>query len=92
MEKSTNQDTRESGFWQGLKLAWEMGYTIALPLVFLALLGRFLDKKFATSPWLLLTGILISIIISTLSIYFKTIKIIADIDQKSKKQQTKKEN
>ena len=66
----------EKSTWNALALAWELGYTIAVPIVVLALAGRLLDRKFGTSPWLLLAGILVSIVISTVSVYLKTIKII----------------
>jgi LPXTG-motif cell wall-anchored protein len=59
-----------------LGLAWELGYTIAVPLVALALGGRWLDKKLETSPWLLLAGILLSIAISSWLVYKKTLDII----------------
>jgi F0F1-type ATP synthase assembly protein I len=62
--------------FSALGLAWELGYTIAVPLVALALGGRFLDKKLSTSPWLLLTGILISIAVSSWLVYKKTLDIM----------------
>ena len=62
--------------FSALGLAWELGYTIAVPLVALALLGRFLDKKLGTSPWLLLFGILLSIAASSWLVYKKTLDII----------------
>lgn len=46
-------------------LAWEMGYTIAIPLVAFALLGRFADKYFDSSPLFLLIGMLLAIAAST---------------------------
>ena len=57
-------------------LAWELGYTIALPLVLFALVGRFLDKTLGTSPFLLLAGILISIGVTSWLVYKKTREII----------------
>ncbi|MFA6285353.1 MAG: AtpZ/AtpI family protein [Parcubacteria group bacterium] len=62
--------------FSALGLAWELGYTIAVPLVALALLGRFLDKKLGTAPWLLLFGILISIAVSSWAVYKKTLDIM----------------
>ncbi|MBI2098795.1 AtpZ/AtpI family protein [Candidatus Uhrbacteria bacterium] len=62
--------------WSALALAWQLGYTIAVPIVVLGLLGRILDKRFGTSPLFLLLGILISIIISSIGIYKKTKKIL----------------
>ncbi|MEK7166826.1 MAG: AtpZ/AtpI family protein [Patescibacteria group bacterium] len=70
-----NKENKEN-FWLMLSLAWELGYLIALPLIIFALVGRFLDKFFHTSPWLFLFGILLAIIISTRIVYKKTIQLI----------------
>lgn len=75
-EKDTSKEEQESPF-RPLALAWELGYTIAVPLVALALGGRFLDKSFDTSPIFLLIGIFVSIFISTFLVYWKTKKILS---------------
>jgi F0F1-type ATP synthase assembly protein I len=62
--------------FSALSLAWQLGYTISVPIVVLALLGRWADKKLGTSPWLLLGGILLSILLSSWAIYKKTLDII----------------
>lgn len=67
---------KESSVWYALSLAWQLGYTIAVPIVVLALVGRLLDRKFGSSPWLLLAGILLSLIVSSWLIYLKVIKIL----------------
>ncbi len=63
--------------FRALGLAWELGYTIAIPLVILALVGRLLDKTLNSSPWFLLAGVLLSIVASTWLVYRKT-KLIVD--------------
>jgi len=68
--------TKNKDSFSALGLAWQLGYTIAVPLVALALLGRFLDKKLGTSPFLLLAGILVSIGVTTWLVYKKTLDII----------------
>ena len=62
--------------FSALGLAWNLGYTIAVPVVVLALAGRYLDKKLGTAPWLLLAGILVSIVVSSWAVYKKTLDII----------------
>ncbi|MEW6407971.1 MAG: AtpZ/AtpI family protein [Patescibacteria group bacterium] len=74
-----------------LKLAWELGYTIAIPIVLSALLGRFLDKKFDTSPWFLLLGIFLSIFISSFGVYKKTVAILKDLEKSQENKKTKKQ-
>ncbi len=76
MEDKKKKNNSEDQAWSAMSLAWEMGYSIAIPLVLSALVGRFLDKKFGTSPWLLLVGILLAIISSTYIIYKKTTDIM----------------
>lgn len=66
----------DGGTWSALSLAWELGYTIAIPIVVFALGGRLLDRKLGTSPWLLLVGIGISLVVSSWLVYFKTVRII----------------
>lgn len=72
----TDNQKESNQTWNALSLAWELGYTIAVPIVIFALLGRFLDKWLGTSPWLLLVGIFASLIASSVGVYFKAIKII----------------
>lgn len=76
--------------FSAIKLAWELGYTIAIPLVVLALFGRFLDKKFDTSPWLLFLGILISIFISSFGVYRKTTGILRNLENPQNKSKNQK--
>lgn len=47
-------------------LIGQIGFATALPLVIFGLLGRYLDDKWGTSPYLFLLGILIA----TVQIYF----------------------
>jgi len=72
----SNKNGGKNSTWSALSLAWELGYTIAVPLVVLALGGRLLDRKFDTSPWLLLVGIFLSLIVSSWLVYLKMVKII----------------
>ncbi len=81
--------------WRVVDLAWRMGYTIALPIVLLALGGRLLDKRLGTSPIFLLIGILASLAISTIGIYRIAAPIIDDLgkpDTSDSKSQTSKDN
>jgi F0F1-type ATP synthase assembly protein I len=74
--KIMSQDPQKSSFWQALGIAWELGYVIAIPIVVFALGGRLLDKHFNTSPWLLLAGILISIVLSSIGLVWKFKKLM----------------
>lgn len=85
--KNVDKIKEKNNVWSALSLAWQLGYTIAIPLVVLALVGRFLDKRFGTSPWLLLVGVLSSLIVSTIAIYYKTVKILEETERESEKTQ-----
>lgn len=50
----------------------QIGFSTALPLVVFGILGRYLDKKYETSPYLLLLGILIA----TAIVFFIARKIV----------------
>lgn len=54
-----------------LNLAWELGYVIALPLVGLALLGRWLDRRWESSPLMLLVGVVVAFIITSIWLFIK---------------------
>jgi ATP synthase protein I len=79
MSEKTIDPRSSKPMWQALGLAWELGYTIAIPLVIFALAGRLADKWLGTAPWLLIVGIILSIYISTLLVYRKTKNIISAI-------------
>lgn len=66
----------KNGSWSALGFAWQLGYSITVPIVIFAFIGRFLDKKMGTSPWLLLGGILMSIIVSSYVVYKKTVEVM----------------
>lgn len=52
--------------WQLVSLATEMGFIIALPLVALALGGKWLDNRMHNStPWFTLLGVVLAITSTT---------------------------
>ncbi len=57
-------------------LAWELGFQIAIPLVIFALAGRYADKYFGTTPWLLVAGVVLAAFTSTTIVYRKISKIL----------------
>lgn len=64
------------GDFSAWQLAWELGYTIAIPIVVFALAGRWADKQLETSPWLLLAGVVVSVLISSSLVYRKVKNIL----------------
>ncbi|MEK9181256.1 MAG: AtpZ/AtpI family protein [Patescibacteria group bacterium] len=51
--------------WKAVSLALEMGFIIALPIVALGLLGKYLDVKFQTRALFKIIGLLSAIALST---------------------------
>jgi len=91
MDNSTPNTENKSSFWQALGLAWELGYTIAIPLVVFALAGRLADKAWGTSPWFLLAGVILSIIISSYAIVRKLQEITLSAEREAKKDNNQSE-
>jgi len=58
----------------------QIGFATAIPLVIFAILGRWLDNKYDTSPYLLLLGI----IIASIQIFFYLRKIVQMASKKVK--------
>jgi len=58
-----------------VSFAFDLGFTIAVPLVVFAFLGRLADRYWQISPWGLILGLLFSIIITTVLINRKIKKI-----------------
>lgn len=70
---------QRTALWQALNIAWELGYTIAVPLVILALAGRWADAQFHTKPWLFLAGIILAIASSSVLLVRKFSKLLRQI-------------
>ena len=55
----------------GLRIVGDFGATIAIPVVVLANIGKRLDARFATAPWLLIAGFTLAALFSGALIYRK---------------------
>lgn len=71
--------------WNVLGFAWELGYSIAIPLVLGALFGRFVDNFFQTAPLFFLLSIVFSIIGTAVLVFRKTVAIMKSIEEKEEK-------
>ena len=70
--------TKIDSLWRLVGIAWQLGYSIALPLVFFAFGGVFLDRFFHSSPLFFLIGVIVAIIISTVIVVQKINILIND--------------
>lgn len=80
--KEKENKKEKSVFLQALSLSWELGYIIAIPLVAMALGGRFLDDKYDSSPIFLLSGILLAVLISGILVFKKSKRILEEASKK----------
>ncbi len=80
---STNQRPTRSATWQALALVGELGYLIALPLVAFAILGRWIDRHYQVSPWGLLGGVVVSIVLTTILLIRKFTSLLKDINDQT---------
>ncbi|HCC22550.1 hypothetical protein A2480_04005 [Candidatus Uhrbacteria bacterium RIFOXYC2_FULL_47_19] len=53
----------------GLRIVGEFGAIIAVPIVLLTLLGRYVDARYETSPIFLIAGFVLAAVLSSVSIY-----------------------
>ena len=66
---------KREGLWFALRLAWNLGYIIAIPAVLFGFGGAWLDRYAGTSPVLLLIGFAIALTVSFIGVR-RTIKKI----------------
>ncbi|MBU1039412.1 AtpZ/AtpI family protein [Patescibacteria group bacterium] len=77
MENQKNKaPLADKSFASALGLAWELGYAIALPLIILAVGGRWLDKALDSTPIFMLIGVVLSMFVTSWMIYKKLVKLM----------------
>lgn len=64
------------GLLLSLKLAWELGYLIALPAAGLGFLGAYADKYAGTSPLFIILGFLLAFTVSAIAVTRKVRAIV----------------
>lgn len=65
----SEQDKDRKYILLGLRIVGEFGGIIAVPVVLLAMLGKYLDGLYGTEPWLLIVGFVVAFALSSFSIY-----------------------
>ncbi|MCL5435504.1 MAG: AtpZ/AtpI family protein [Patescibacteria group bacterium] len=64
-----------------ISLAFEMGFIIALPLVALLLLGKYLDERLHTNPYLKIAAIVLALSVTILWLTRRFTRILEDMRQ-----------
>jgi F0F1-type ATP synthase assembly protein I len=52
---------KEITIWDAISIVWDLLFTIAIPTVFFALLGRWADKRLGTTPMFLVAGLILAL-------------------------------
>lgn len=88
------EDKNNSPWWQPAILMFaRLSGWIAGPVIVAIFLGKWLDKKYSTEPWLFLLSVGVAFAISMIGIVRNTMKEMKKIDKqetKDKKQDTNK--
>lgn len=66
------------GFLLSLRLAWNLGFIIAVPVVLLGFGGAYLDKYLGTSPIFIITGFAMAVTLSSIGVYRKVKEILGN--------------
>ncbi|MDO8581978.1 MAG: AtpZ/AtpI family protein [bacterium] len=70
----------------GLRIVGEFGGLIAIPVVVFVLLGRWLDGRWGTKPWMTIAGFVVAALVSGLMVWRRTKDVASEyqrlIDEK----------
>lgn len=64
------------GLMLSLRLAWNLGFIIALPVAVFGFGGAYLDKHFGTTPIFVITGFALAIVLTVIGVYRKVKEIL----------------
>ena len=74
MEEQKQPQNDRAYYFFALKIVGDFGAAIAIPVVALALFGKYLDQRWQTGHWFLALGFMLAIITSARIIYRKAKK------------------
>ena len=76
----------DAAWWQpGMAIFLRLSSWIGGPIIIAVFVGKFLDRKFHTEPWLFLFSVGIAFIISTIMIVIIGVREMKNIEKESKK-------
>ncbi|MEA2006951.1 MAG: AtpZ/AtpI family protein [Patescibacteria group bacterium] len=86
MQSSSNNDDKETIWWQpNMVLFGRLSGWISGPIIIALFLGKWLDEKYNSEPWLFLTTVGAAFIISSIGIVKETTKSIKSMEQQGRK-------
>jgi F0F1-type ATP synthase assembly protein I len=88
-----NQSKEDTSWWQpGLVLVSKISSWIVGPIILSLFIGKWLDKKYQTEPWLFLLSVGIAFILSSVGIVKEAKKEIDRIEKEVEKAKSKSQN
>jgi F0F1-type ATP synthase assembly protein I len=66
----------KADLWLVVRLAWNLGWIIAIPAVILGFGGAYLDRVFGTSPIFVILGFSLAITLSSFGVWRKLKEIL----------------
>lgn len=75
--------TKNSGFRQGMQIAFRLGTELTVATIIGGLLGYALDSFFGTKPWGLVVGILLGSAAGCLAVYRVAMTLTIDDEDKN---------
>ena len=78
------KEKKEAWWRPAILIFGRVSVWIVVPIIFSLLVGKNLDQRFDTKPWVFLTLSLFGFIISSFGIVFTIKKYIRDIEEKAK--------
>lgn len=86
------KDGSQTAWWQpALAVFIKLSGWIGLPIIIALFLGKWLDKKYNSAPWLLLTCIGVAFILSMAGLIRETISEYRKIEKLGKDEKNKRE-
>jgi len=85
MSQDANNDHKQVWWWQPMQMFLRISGWIAIPLIVSLFLGKWLDEKFDTAPWLLILCSGIAFIASMYVIINNAKKEFKKIEEEGKK-------
>ena len=82
--KKNNEDIIPPWWRDGLVNFAKVSASIAIPIIIALYLGRYLDTKFGTTPWIFLGLTALAFTVSLVSIYVSMVKYIKDLEETEK--------
>jgi len=81
------QKNKAQLFWQrrGMKLFLNLSFWIVIPIIAAVVIGKYLDQKYNTSPWLFLLSMGIAFVFSMLILVFIGFNEFRRIEKENKK-------